>query len=138
MALDFPIKGETKVTLSLDAQVAGQQIKRAELVSFLKEQIGQRSDNSEIIKVIEEFFILSADFLRYQTAQTLPPSYQITTANEHFLLSRETESYTFIVDNFGDNGKYFERTLFKIISKTSLSQDPAMVLFLVPQICDLK
>lgn len=138
MALDFPVKGETKVSLSLDPDIVARQIKREELVSFLKEQVGDRADSAATLRSIEEFFLLAADFLKYHTAQSLPAHYTISTINEHFLLSRETDNYTFTVDNFGDNGKYFERTHFKIISKSALSQEPAMALFLVPQSCDLK
>lgn len=136
LALDFPIFGETKVSLSLNPKEVSKEMKHDQLVELLKEQIGERSDRDEIIKTIEEFFVFSSDFIHYKASQVYPSHFTSNLANDHYLLSRETPHYVYAVDNFAANDKYFERTVFKIFLKSRSISDPIMTLFLVPQSCD--
>jgi hypothetical protein len=103
---------------------------------MLQERIGDRSDSPQLVKTIEEFFVFASDFVRHKAVNTYPRGYISSSLNEHFLLTRETASYLFVVDNFSDNNTYFERTVFKIFLKSSSASDAIMTLFLVPQSCD--
>lgn len=138
LALDFPIIGETKVSLSLNPQEVSRQIGRTELVELLREQLGERADSSQIVKTIEEFFVFASDFIRYKASSVYPAHFSASSLNDHFLLSRETPNYLFVVDNFSANETFFERTIFKIFLKAQASADPIMTLFLVPQVCESK
>lgn len=138
LALDFPIIGETKVSLSLNPKEVSKQIGQSELVEILREKIGERQDNAQLVKAIEEFFVFASDFIRHKATNVYPAHFAASSLNDHFLLSRETASYLFVVDNFADNQSYFERIIFKIFLKSSPSTDPTMTLFLVPQICENK
>jgi hypothetical protein len=138
LALDFPIIGETKVSLSMNPKEVSRQIGKTELVEFLREKLGDRPDSPQIVKTIEEFFVFASDFIRYRSSGIYPTHFVSSSLNDHFLLSRETPNYLFVVDNFSDNKIYFERTVFKIFHRSSLSADPIMTLFLVPQVCESK
>lgn len=138
LALDFPIIGETKVSLSLNPQEVSRQIGRTELVQLLRDQLGERADSSQIVKTIEEFFVFASDFIRYKASSVYPAHFTASSLNDHFLLSRETPNYLFVVDNFSANDAFFERTIFKIFLKAHVSADPIMTLFLVPQVCESK
>jgi len=126
------------VSLSLDPKQVSRQIGHTELVELLREKIGDRPDSGQLVKTIEEFFVFASDFIRYKSSNTYPSHFSSSSLNDHFLLSRETPNYLFVVDNFSDNEIYFERTIFKIFRKSSPTADPVMTLFLVPQACDAK
>ena len=136
LALDFPIIGETKVSLSLDPKVVSKQMGHSELMNLLKERIGDRGDRDQIAKTIAEFFVFSSDFIQYKAADVYPKHFKATFNDDHFILERETPHYKFMIDNFADNQKYFERTILKIFLKSNSQTDPIMTLFLVPQSCD--
>ena len=136
LALDFPIIGESKVSLSLNPREVSKQIGHSQLVEVLQEQVGDRTDRDQIVKTIEEFFVFASDFIHYKTSGVYPTHFKASSENEHFILNRETPHYHFQVDNFSENPKYFERTVFKIFLKSTSLTDPIMTLFLVPQSCD--
>lgn len=138
LALDFPIIGETKVSLSLNPKEVSKQIGQTELLEILREKVGERQDSAQLVKTIEEFFVFASDFIRYKAANIYPLHFSSNSLNDHFLLSRETANYLFVVDNYADNKRYFERSVFKIFQKSSLQTEPIMTLFLVPQVCDSK
>jgi len=136
LALDFPIIGETRVSLSLNPKVVSKQIGRTELIELLRQRIEDRADREQIIKTIEEFFVFASDFINYKNLGTYPVHFKATLKDDHFILTRETPHYIFNVDSFSDNQTYFERSIFKIFLKTQGYSDPIMTLFLVPQNCD--
>lgn len=136
LALDFPIIGETRVSLSLNPKEVSKKINHTELVEMLKEKLEQRADRDQIVKTIEEFFVFASDFIRYKASGSYPISFLSSFENNHFILARETFLYNFQVDNFSENQIYFERTVFKIFLKSSSVIDPILTLFLVPQSCD--
>jgi len=136
LALDFPIIGETIVSLSLNPKEVSKQIGKTELVEVLREKIGERSDREEVLKTIKEFFVFASDFIQYRAASTYPRHFSALSDNGHFLLFRETIHYKFMIDNFSENPTFFERTVFKIFQKNASLTDPIMTLFLVPQSCD--
>lgn len=142
LSLDFPIIGETLVSLSLVPRLVSKQIGGTQLVAILREKIGDRADRDQIIKAIEEFFVFSSDFLRHVESGEYPKYYEASLNNEHFLLTRQTTHYKFEIDNFSENETYFERVVFRIYLKSSTptgtATDPTMTLFLVPQTCDSK
>ncbi|MGZ3787294.1 MAG: hypothetical protein ACXVLQ_02155 [Bacteriovorax sp.] len=135
LALDFPVIGESRLSLSLNPKEVSRQIGRSELVELLREKVGEREDRDQIVKTIEEFFVFASDFVRYKAVAVYPGHYSSSTDNDHFLLWRDTPHYKFSVDNYSANQTFFERTVFKIFQKTG-STDPIMTLFLVPQSCD--
>ena len=136
LALDFPIIGESKVELSLNPKEVSKQISHSDLVEVLQQQVGERADRDQIVKTIEEFFVFASDFIRYKASGVYPAHFTSNSENNHFILSRETPHYIFLVDNFSENQNYFERTVFKIFLKSSSPTNPIMTLFLVPQSCD--
>lgn len=136
LALDFPIIGETQVSLSLNPADVSKQIGKTELIEVLRDKVGDRPDRNEIIKTIKEFFVFASDFARYKAASTYPSHFTANSANDHFVLFRDTPHYKFSVDNYSDNETYFERTVFQIFLKSRSISDPIMTLFLVPQKCD--
>ncbi len=136
MALDFPIIGESLVSLSLNPKEVSKQIGKTELVAVLRDKVGDRPDSDQIVKAIKEFFVFASDFVRYRALMAYPGHFASNSDNDHFVLFRETPHYKFVVDNFSENQTYFERTVFKIFLKTEPSTDPVMTLFLVPQSCD--
>ena len=136
LALDFPIIGESKVSLSLNPREVSQQIGHSELVEVLKERVGDRADRDQVVKTIEEFFVFASDFIRYKASAVYPNHFKSSSENNHFILDRETPHYIFRVDNFSENQTYFERTVFNIFLKSSSLSNPIMTLFLVPQSCD--
>ena len=136
LALDFPIVGETKVSLSLNPKEVSKQMNHSQLMEILQERIGDRSDRDQIVKAIAEFFVFSSDFIHYRAAEVYPTHFNAITKDDHFILERETPHYKFMIDNFADNQKYFERTVLKLFLKSNSQTDPIMTLFLVPQSCD--
>lgn len=122
--------------MSLDPREVSKQIGKTELVSVLREKVGDRPDRDQIVKTIKEFFVFASDFIRYRALMAYPGHFASNSENDHFILFRETPHYRFVVDNFSENKAYFERTVFKIFSKNTFSTDPVMTLFLVPQNCD--
>lgn len=136
MALDFPIVGETKITLNLNSKEILKQINHSDLVAFLEKNVGRRDDRDQIIKAIEEFFILTSDFVYHRTSGIYPTHFVSKIENDHFILERITPNYSFQIDNFSENKSYFERTTFKIFLTIAAPTDPIMTLFLVPQSCD--
>lgn len=136
LALDFPIVGETRVSLSLDPREVSRNIGKAQLFEVLREKISDRSDREQVLKTIEEFFVFASDFIKYRAALIYPKHFQANSDNEHFVLSRQTPHYQFVVDNFADNETYFERTVFKIFLTSPGHTDPIMTLFLVPTNCE--
>ena len=136
LVLDFPIIGETKVSLSLNPSEVSKQIGKSELIEILRERVGERSDRDQVVKTIEEFFVFASDFVRYRAAVTYPTHFTSTSGNGHFGLFRVTPHYKFEVDNFSENETFFERTVFKIFLTAPSSTDPIMTLYLVPQSCD--
>jgi hypothetical protein len=138
LALDFPIIGETKVSLSLNSKDVRGKIIHSELGAFLREKIGERPDREQLIKTTEEFFIFTSDFIHHASSKTYPTNFISSTLDDHFLLSFNTTQYLFMVDNFADNQKFFERSVFKIFLKSTSLIEPIMTLFLVPQSCQNK
>lgn len=138
LALDFPIIGETQVSLSLDPKEVSRQIGRTQLVELLRERVGDRRDSAQIVRTMEEFFVFASDFISFRSQNIYPAHFKSSSLNDHFLLSRETPSYLFVVDNFSDNQNFFERSIFKIFTKSQQTADPIMTLFLVPQVCESK
>lgn len=136
LALDFPIIGESQVSLSLNPALVSKQIGKTELIELLRERIGERPDQAEIVKTIKEFFVFASDFVRYRASNVYPTHFTSTAENGHFVLFRETPNYKFSVDNFADNNIFFERTVFQIFLKPRSLSEPIMTLFLVPQKCD--
>ncbi|MBP9681674.1 MAG: hypothetical protein KBD76_09740 [Bacteriovorax sp.] len=136
LALDFPIIGETRVTLSLDPKEVARTIGKTQLLELLREKVGDRSDRDQIVKAVEVFFVFASDFINYRSMMVYPLHYQANSDNDHFVLSRQTPHYEFVVDNFSDNETYFERIVFKIFLKNSANTGPIMTLFLVPGSCD--
>ena len=136
LALDFPIIGETSVSLSLNPKEVSRQIGRSNLVEILKERVGERVDRDQIIKTMEEFFVFASDFIHYKSSGIYPAHFKSTSENNHFILRRETPRYIFKVDNFSESENLFERTVFKIFLKSTSINNPIMTLFLVPQSCD--
>ncbi len=136
LALDFPIIGESKVSLSLNPKIASKEIAHSEIVDVLKEQLGDRADRDQIISTLKEFFVFASDFIRFKVLGTFPSQFVTSFENDHFKLTRETPHYRFEVDNFSENPRFFERTVFKIYLKSMPNSNSAMTLFLVPQSCD--
>lgn len=135
MVLDFPIIGERELSLSLNPAIVNKTIKESEIAELLKEQLGERTDRQRISKSIEEFFVFASDFMRFRSKNIYPKHFSSSFRNGHFILERSTTSYRFVVDNFSDNEKFYERSVFKIFIN-NLSTDPILTLFLVPQACD--
>jgi hypothetical protein len=138
LALDFPVVGETNVSLSLNPKLVRGQIGHTDLAKFLNEKLNEHSDREQMLKTTEEFFVFASDFIHYSSDKIYPSHFISSTLNDHFLLSRENDKYLFVVDNFADNQIFFERTVFKIFSKSNSLSDPIMTLFLVPQVCESK
>lgn len=136
LALDFPIIGETQISLSLNPALVSRQIGKTELVELLHEKVGDRPDRDQIVKTIKAFFVFASDFARYKASNKYPDHFTASSDNGHFVLFRETPHYKFLIDNFSDNETYFERTVFKIFQKERSLFEPIMTLFLVPQKCD--
>lgn len=138
LALDFPIIGETNVSLSLNSKDVRSKIIHSELGAFLREKIGERSDREQLVKTTEAFFIFASDFIQHASSKIYPTNFIASNLDDHFILSRNSSQYLFVVDNFADNQSFFERSVFKIFLKSSSLSDPIMTLFLVPQSCQSK
>ena len=103
LALDFPIIGETKVDLSLNPKEVSKNIGRSELISVLREQVGDRADLEEVIKTVEEFFVFASDFIHYKALKVYPAHFTTSLENDHFNMERSTPHYRFQIDNFSEN-----------------------------------
>ena len=136
LVLDFPIIGETSVSLSLNPKEVSRQMGHSNLVAILKDRVGEREDRDQIVKTIEEFFVFASDFIHYKSTGIYPAHFKSSSENNHFILGRETPHYIFQVDNFAESENLFERTVFKIFLRSTSINNPIMTLFLVPQSCD--
>lgn len=135
LGLEFPIIGERQVALSLNPVETNRVIKNVEITEMLKEHLGERKDKARIAKAVEEFFVFTSDFLRFKTSNTLPPHYNITLKDDHFLLERSTQSYRFLVDNFSLDKDFYQRFVLKLFIK-EYGNDPILTLFLIPETCE--
>ena len=135
LGLEFPVIGERQVALSLNPVEANRVIKNSEITEMLKEHLGERKDRAKISKAVEEFFVFTSDFLRFKTTNVIPPHYNVTLKDDHFLLERTTNSYRFLVDNFSLGKDFYQRFVLKLFIK-EYGNDPILTLFLIPETCE--
>ena len=135
LVLDFPVVGEKAIYISLDPKLMSNEIKSSEISSMLNDQLNDNPNKKTIVKVIEEFFIFTSDFMRFKADKIYPKHYSAIFVDDHFIMERTDKAYRFAIDNFASNEKFYERSVFKIFHK-DLSPNPILTLFLVPQICE--
>lgn len=136
LAFDFPIVGEKKLTLSLDPKKTAQKINHSQMVRLIESQIEEREDKESIIESVEEFFVLTSEFVQFKALNKTPTHYKATVKDDHFLLRREHGQSLFEIDAFVQNEKYFERVILKVFPKNNSQNDPILSLFLIPEACE--
>ncbi len=138
LALAFPIIGEKKVSLSLDPKVTAKEINRSELLKMIEGQIGERYNKEQIMNAMEEFFVLTSEFLYYRSREKFPTSYTFRHENEHFYMQRPHAQFRFEVEGFEEVEGFFRRVLVKIFPLSPESSASLFTLFLVPETCEQK
>lgn len=136
LAMAFPIIGEKKVSLSLNPKIAAKEIGRSNVLKMIEEKIGDRYNKKQIVDAMEEFFVLTSEFLSYRSKEKFPPSYKARLENDHFFMQRPHAQFRFEVEGFAEEKGYFKRVLVKIYPKEQDAAQPLFSLFLVPETCD--
>lgn len=137
LVLDFPIRGQSKISLSLDPLIAKSTVARSNLISIFKERVQGQANATELTNALISFFEMTSEFVAARSRGLFPDSFNAVLENNHFILLRQSPQFKFEIDNFAFNQKYFERTELKIYSTESTSTSPVMTLFLVPSNCSL-
>jgi hypothetical protein len=137
LALDFPIRGPTKISLSLDPKLAKSAIAQSNLISIFKERIKGRLNQDELASALLAFFETTSEFVAARSVGHYPESFNATLENDHFVLWRQSPQFKFEINNYAFNQKFFERTELKLYSIRDNSTSPVMTLFLVPTNCSL-
>ena len=135
LVLDFPIKGQSLISLSLDPKLAKSTIARSNLLELFRERVKDRANREELVKALSAFFEMTAEFVAARSQNIFPEGFTATLENNHFKLLRLSPQFKFEVDSYAFNQKYFERTELKIFPNQGASAAPVMSLFLVPSNC---
>jgi hypothetical protein len=138
LAFSFPIVGEKKISLSLNPKETAQEINRSELLKAIESQIGERYNKQQILNALEEFFVLTSEFLYYRSKDKLPTSYTAHFENDHFFIQRPHDQFRFEVESFDEEQDFFRRVIIKIFPLKADLSLPLFTLFLVPETCDHK
>jgi hypothetical protein len=136
LALAFPIIGEKKISLSLNAKETAKEIDHSELLLAIEKQIGDRYNKDQIVNAMEEFFVLTSEFLYYRSKENFPAAYTARIENNHFFMQRPHAQFRFEVESYDEEHGFFRRVLVKIFPLTGDVAAPLFTLFLVPETCD--
>jgi len=136
LALAFPIIGEKKISLSLNAKKTAREINQSELMQTIENQIGERYNKKQILAALEEFFVLTSEFLYYRSKETFPTTYTARIENNHFIMQRPHAQFRFEVESYDEQQGFFRRVLVKIFPLTPDKSESLFTLFLVPETCD--
>jgi hypothetical protein len=136
LGLDFPIVGEKRISLGLNPRDTAKTISHSDFVTLLKDQIGNREDRDQIINGVEEFFVLTSEFVQFRAKSQFPEIYKIEVTDDHFKLQRSHGGYLYEVDSSSDNQKYFERVFLRIFKEKSTSTGSILTLLLIPEACE--
>lgn len=136
LAFDFPIVGERKMILDLDPRKTAQKLNHSQIVRLLQSQIGEREDKENIIQAVEEFFVLTSEFIQFRAVNKFPEIYETEFKNDHYILKRIHGDHLFVVDSFILNKDFFERVIVKVFPNKSSESSPILTLFLVPETCE--
>jgi hypothetical protein len=136
LAMDFPIIGEKKLSLSLIPKEANSEITHSELLHLIESQIGERYNKVQIVNAMEEFFVLTSEFLYFKSQGKLASAYSTHFENNHFIMQRLHGQFKFEVEGYDEEHGFFRRILVKIYPKSPDSDSSLFSLFLVPETCD--
>lgn len=136
LALAFPIIGEKKLSLSLNPKETAKEISHSDLLQTIESHIGDPYNKAELMKALEEFFVLTSEFLYYRSNEKFPTSYATRMENEHFFMERPHAQFRFVVESFNEDNGFFKRVLVKIFPLKPESAQSLFTLFLVPETCD--
>jgi hypothetical protein len=136
LVMAFPIVGEKKLSLSLNPQEAAKEINRSELLQAIESQIGERYNKEQIRNAMEEFFVLTSDFLYYRTKNKYPSNYTERIENDHFFMQRPHAQFRFEIESYNEENGFFRRVIVKIFPLTPVASPALFTLFLVPETCE--
>jgi hypothetical protein len=136
LALAFPVVGEKNISLSLDPKETAKEIHQSQVLQMIEEKIGERYNKKQIMNAMEEFFVLTSEFLYYRSKDKFPSVYTSRFENDHFYMQRTHGQFRFEVESFAEEGGFFKRVLVKIYPLDPASMAPLFTLFLVPETCD--
>jgi hypothetical protein len=136
LVLDFPIVGEKKMALSLDPRVTAKHVNQSQLVRLIERQMDERSDKENIIEGVQEFLVLTSEFVQFKAQKKIPTLYNFSEKDGHYFLKREHGDHLYEIDAFVLNEKFFERVVIKIYSKLNVQNGPILTLFLIPETCE--
>jgi len=136
LALAFPIIGERKISLSLDPKITAKEISQSAVLSLIEDKIGNRYNKVQVMQAMEEFFVLTSEFLYYKSKDKLPPVYQVKFEGDHFFLVRNHGNFRFEIESYAPENEFFRRVLVKIFPIENANSSPLFTMFLVPETCD--
>jgi hypothetical protein len=136
LVMAFPIVGEKKLSLNLNPQEAAKEVNRSELLQAIESQIGERYNKEQIRNAMEEFFVLTSDFLYYRSKDKFPTHYTSKLDNDHFTLQRLHAQFRYEIESFNEEGGFFRRVIVKISPLTPIASPALFTFFLVPETCE--
>lgn len=136
LALAFPIIGEKNLSLSLNPKETAREITHSDLLQTIESHIGDHYNKAQLMNALEEFFVLTSEFLYYRTNEKFPTSYISRTEKDHFFMERTHAQFRFEVESFDEAHGFFRRVLVKIFPLRPESSSALFTLFLVPETCD--
>lgn len=136
LALAFPIIGEKKLSLSLNPKETAEEISHSDFLQTIESRIGEHYNKAQIMSALEEFFVLTSEFLYYRTKEKFPTSYTARIEKDHFFMERPHAQFRFEVESFNEENGFFKRVLVKIFPLKPESSSALFTLFLVPETCE--
>lgn len=136
LAFAFPIIGEKRLSLSLNPKEAAKEINRSEILQAIESQISNHYNKVELLQAMEEFFVLTSEFLYYRSNLKFPSSYTTRIENDHFIMGRTHSRFRFEVESYDEGQGFFKRVVVKIFPITPSASAALFTLFLVPEACD--
>jgi hypothetical protein len=135
LGLDFPVIGEKQVVISLNPSEALKSLNRGTLYNVLKNEIDSDALRKQKIEALEEFFVVTSEFINWKSNNQFPTQFVSQFENEHFVLKREHGNYFYEVDAFYEGDLFYKRIILKNFQKKSNKEHSEIVLFLTSDSC---
>ena len=132
----FPIIGEKKISLSLNPKETSKEIAHSKVLQMLEVKMGDRYNKSQILDAMEEFFVLTSEFVSLRSKAIYPTSYLTHIKDEHFIMEKRHGQFRFVIDSYVLEQGFFRRVIIQIYPQIPAESSALFTLFLVPKTCD--
>lgn len=122
--------------LSLDPKVAAKKVNHSSMVRMLESSIGDRNDKEKILKAVEEFYLITSEFVKNKSLNKFPEDFEANEKDGHFVMTRMQNDFEYQIDSYVPNENFYERVVMKISNRENRQNGTILTLFLVPEACE--